>query len=271
MASVAKHIKQLRTAHHMTQEELAEKLYVTRQAVSAWETGKALPDLETLERIAATLGVETTELIYGPHSEQDLSVLKKKWMRNGIYLGIFLAIAYYLLFLCGFWDTWIDGLSYQFGDDAYTVEMEEVPGAWTLELNLRDLDSNVGKVLYEDDTGCSIEVAALDWDPDSRDWNLWFRATGTCVPWRGVIVSGMMTSSDSDIFPRFSTDQTASMTVSLDGETWAGTPIGDTLLSRNWKNFGYTLFQGPSDPAELPASVTITVENLLRFTTRRNG
>ena len=271
MASVGRHIRQLRLARHLTQEQLAERLFVTRQTVSAWETNRAQPDLETLERIAAALGAEVTEVIYGPQSGQDLKTLKRKWMSNGIYLGIFLALAYYILFFCGVWGTWTRGLSYQFGDEAYTVEMEEVPGVWTLELDLRDPDSNDEKMLYEDDTGCTIEVAALDWDPDSGDWNLWLRATGTCVPWRGVIVSGMMTSSNDLIFSRFSTDKTASMTVSLDGETWAGTPIGDTLLSRNWKNFGYTLFQGPSDPAELPASVTITVENLLRFTTRRNG
>ena len=68
MASVAKHIRRLRTEQHMTQEDLAEKLFVTRQTVSAWETGKAQPDLETLERIAVVLGVEVTELIYGTPS-----------------------------------------------------------------------------------------------------------------------------------------------------------------------------------------------------------
>ena len=39
MASVGTHIKRLRTEKCMTQEELAEQLHVTRQAVSAWETG----------------------------------------------------------------------------------------------------------------------------------------------------------------------------------------------------------------------------------------
>ena len=35
MASVGKHIRRIRTEQHLTQEELAEKLFVTRQAVSA--------------------------------------------------------------------------------------------------------------------------------------------------------------------------------------------------------------------------------------------
>ena len=65
MASVGTHIKRLRAAKRMTQEELAEQLHVTRQAVSAWETGKALPDVEPLERIAAALDADVTEVSYG--------------------------------------------------------------------------------------------------------------------------------------------------------------------------------------------------------------
>ncbi|SFP70412.1 Helix-turn-helix domain-containing protein [Oscillibacter sp. PC13] len=42
MASVGKHIRRLRSTCGMTQEALAEKLFVTRQAVSAWETGLSL-------------------------------------------------------------------------------------------------------------------------------------------------------------------------------------------------------------------------------------
>ena len=55
MASVAKHIRALRNKRQLTQEELAEKLFVTRQAVSNWETAKSQPDVETLEKIAAAL------------------------------------------------------------------------------------------------------------------------------------------------------------------------------------------------------------------------
>ena len=71
MASVGRHIRQLRMAKKLTQEELAEKLHVTRQAVSAWERGQTQPDLDTLERIAQALDTEVTALIYGPDASQD--------------------------------------------------------------------------------------------------------------------------------------------------------------------------------------------------------
>ena len=39
-------IFQLRTAKGLSQDELAEKVFVTRQAVSRWETGETLPNIE---------------------------------------------------------------------------------------------------------------------------------------------------------------------------------------------------------------------------------
>lgn len=83
MASVGKHIRRLRTAKGLTQEQLAEKLFVTRQTVSAWETGKAQPDLETLERIAAALETEVTEVIYGTPQVSNLRQVKRRWAMIG--------------------------------------------------------------------------------------------------------------------------------------------------------------------------------------------
>ena len=51
-----------RKARGMTQEELAAKLNVSRQAVSKWETGESLPDLYKLAALADELGVSTDEL-----------------------------------------------------------------------------------------------------------------------------------------------------------------------------------------------------------------
>ena len=62
---VGKSIKKYREEKKLTQDDLAEKLSVTRQAVSNWECGKTQPDIETLHKISEALEVSVEELIYG--------------------------------------------------------------------------------------------------------------------------------------------------------------------------------------------------------------
>ena len=59
-------IAQMRRAHGLTQEELAAKLYVTRQAVSRWERGEVVPGIDMLKLIAATLGEPIAHLLEYP-------------------------------------------------------------------------------------------------------------------------------------------------------------------------------------------------------------
>ena len=54
-------IKSLREQNGITQDELAERLYVTRTAVSKWENDKGLPSIDTLKRIAELFGVTLDE------------------------------------------------------------------------------------------------------------------------------------------------------------------------------------------------------------------
>ena len=58
-----KRIRVLRRAQRITQEELAEKLNVSRQAVSKWECGESLPDTDNLITIARLYGVSLDELV----------------------------------------------------------------------------------------------------------------------------------------------------------------------------------------------------------------
>ena len=62
---IEKNIKNFREQKNISQVELAEKLNVTRQAVSNWERGKTQPDIDTLHKIADILEISIEELIYG--------------------------------------------------------------------------------------------------------------------------------------------------------------------------------------------------------------
>jgi transcriptional regulator with XRE-family HTH domain len=54
---------ELRTNHRLSQEELAEKLFVTRQAVSKWERGVSIPNQDTLLRLSQLFGVSVDALL----------------------------------------------------------------------------------------------------------------------------------------------------------------------------------------------------------------
>lgn len=66
---VGKNIALFRNQRKITQSELADRLCVTRQAVSNWENEKTEPDIETLHKIAEVLEVSIEELIYGSKRE----------------------------------------------------------------------------------------------------------------------------------------------------------------------------------------------------------
>lgn len=59
-------IKELRTKNGLTQSELASKVLVTRQAVSRWETGKTVPNTETLKLLSNCFGVSVNTLLGSP-------------------------------------------------------------------------------------------------------------------------------------------------------------------------------------------------------------
>ena len=63
-------IYKLRTKRSMTQEQLAEKIGVSRQSVSKWETDSAIPDIEKLKLLAEIFEVSITELL-GMECEED--------------------------------------------------------------------------------------------------------------------------------------------------------------------------------------------------------
>ncbi len=108
MAKISKNIKQFRNENKMTQEALAEKINVTRQTVSSWETDRTQPDIDMLEALADTLGVGVEELIYGKKNKVGLEPEKKPDRKiYTIVLTIFgtlLTAAGLVIVFIEFWD-----------------------------------------------------------------------------------------------------------------------------------------------------------------------
>ena len=57
---------ELRKKNNLTQDELAEKLYITRQAVSRWESGETTPNIETLKLLSKLFNVSINTLLGSP-------------------------------------------------------------------------------------------------------------------------------------------------------------------------------------------------------------
>ena len=66
-------IKRLREERHLTQQQLADKLYVSRQTVCRWEHGSRCPDLIMAKKLAVELDISLDELI----SDEDLKEFTK--------------------------------------------------------------------------------------------------------------------------------------------------------------------------------------------------
>lgn len=63
MNNIHENIRKYRLEKEWTQEELAKELFVSRQLVSKWESGKSLPDIGNVERLTHILGISINDLI----------------------------------------------------------------------------------------------------------------------------------------------------------------------------------------------------------------
>ena len=63
MDIISRYLQFLRKSHNYTQEDLARKLDISRQAVSKWETGTTIPDLEVLLKISKLYNVTINDIL----------------------------------------------------------------------------------------------------------------------------------------------------------------------------------------------------------------
>ncbi len=72
MVAIGERIKESRKQKSLTQQELAEKLNVTRSAISNWEVGRNYPDLDLIIQISELFGITLDQLL-----KEDTTMLQK--------------------------------------------------------------------------------------------------------------------------------------------------------------------------------------------------
>lgn len=93
-------IKKHRTEMNLSQEQLAEKLYVTRQTISNWETGKNYPDIHSLLLMSSLFGVTLDQLMKGDYEMMKKEIKAediKKFRRDSVILTILLLMSALLI------------------------------------------------------------------------------------------------------------------------------------------------------------------------------
>ena len=77
MDKLAENIKILREEKGISQSQLAERLFVTRQAVARWEKGNTRPDIETIGKLAEIFDVSVEYLVTGKENVKEVVVEKE--------------------------------------------------------------------------------------------------------------------------------------------------------------------------------------------------
>lgn len=111
---ISKNIKRLRANQNMSQEALAEKLFISRQAVSSWENDRTQPDIEMIGKLAEILNVSIEELIYGEKRKtvlenEDPPVNRKLIIIFSILGSVFIAVGIIFFIFFG-WESFGMGL-----------------------------------------------------------------------------------------------------------------------------------------------------------------
>ena len=88
MSIFSENLSRLRRRNGLTQDELARQLNISFQAVSKWETGQSMPDLEQLKRIADILHISTDSLLGHEPSLRSAGEYEERYHRQPYYWGL---------------------------------------------------------------------------------------------------------------------------------------------------------------------------------------
>ena len=119
-------IRRLRESKNMTQEELAEKIYVTGKAVSKWENGQGFPDISLIEPLSKALDISVIELLSGEHifnKNRSSNMFRNKFYVCPICGNVIQSVGEAVIVCCGLT---LPPLEAENEDDEHTIHFEKI-------------------------------------------------------------------------------------------------------------------------------------------------
>ena len=96
MTEFAKQLQSLRKKANLSQEDIAEQLHISRQAVSKWEQGQSAPDVETCLKLCEVLKVSPNQLLLGLDNPEEHTPKTK----SSLWDILFIVSSVFLMLVC---------------------------------------------------------------------------------------------------------------------------------------------------------------------------
>ncbi|CCV65157.1 Putative phage regulator/ repressor protein [Paracholeplasma brassicae] len=94
--NINENIKRLRTERNLTQQEVADQLFVTRQCISRWEGGKTIPDIKSMEQLALVFNCSIND-IFEEDTLKELTLTANRQTKNQRKHVFILSVSFVLL------------------------------------------------------------------------------------------------------------------------------------------------------------------------------
>lgn len=147
-------ILELRKKHNITQEELAEKIGVTRQTISKWELGETHPDINQAKKLSMIFNISLDELVNNDTENIIIEKISNTEKLSGLVLKILKIIG--VLFIIFLIIDVISLIMFIALKDVETLKVEEIE--MSCSLNNSDYIINVGSDGYFNCSNCSKEL-----------------------------------------------------------------------------------------------------------------
>lgn len=83
--TISESLKEKRKEYQLTQEQVAEKIFVSRKTISNWETGKTIPDIDSVIRLANLFNLSLDNLLLeGSNVVENIKKLKLQKLQGNI-------------------------------------------------------------------------------------------------------------------------------------------------------------------------------------------